>query len=182
MLISENFGHVIIDIEDLEMSKLETIILENAIKKINSEINIFTAFIYFTYYLIIYYLSFLKFFFIKKIKIDKIIFNKDKDSVLIINNIRDIFLFDDAIYIKDNKIPYENIISFGTVDNFCCIELFATIYYINNNIDIRLTKNVTRLFFKNKNASSLCQDIKNNMYYHLKYNKVNTSICHYKIY
>ena len=181
MLISENFGHIVIDIEDLEMGKLDSIILENAIKQINSEISIFKSFIYFYYYLFVYYLSFLKILFVKKIKIDKLIFNKNNESMIVMNNIRDIYLSDNAIYIKNNEVPYENIISFGKIDNFCCIELFATVHYLNNDINIKLNKNVTRLFFKNKDSRSLCDSIKNNMYYHLKYNKIDTSVCHYKI-
>ena len=148
-----------------------------AIKKINNDISVIRNIIYLQYYLLSYTFLILQKFIIgnifntlyqKKIIIgDILIFGGEYLS----NKKSQIILYEKGIIIQDTFIPYENIISFGEVMNFkfCCLELFAEI----KESKIILNENVIKLIIQLDNPTFLCDIIKKNMYYHIKYNKIN---------
>ena len=153
-----------------------------AIKKINNDISVIRNIIYLQYYLLSYTFLILQKFIIgnifntiyqKKIIVDKIFIfnNKDEEKEYLSNEKTQIILYEKGIIIQDTFIPYENIISFGEVMNFkfCCLELFAEI----KESKIILNENVIKLIIQLDNPTFLCDIIKKNMYYHIKYNKIN---------
>jgi hypothetical protein len=79
----------------------------------------------------------------------------------------DITLYDNGIEIKNSFIPYEYIVSFS-----------------NKSITLLVDENLkpadSVLKLKLEEDNTLMKTIKNNMYYHLKYNKVNLDMLTYK--
>jgi hypothetical protein len=81
---------------------------------------------------------------------------------------KDIILYDDGIEIKNSFIPYEYIVSF---DNKSMVLL----------VDKNLNPSDSLLVFNLPDETDgLMKIIKNNMYYHLKYNKVNLDMLTFK--
>ena len=81
---------------------------------------------------------------------------------------KDITLYDNGIEIENSFIPYEYIVSFSDE---------SIILLVDKNM--KPADSILKLKFKNVN-NTLMKTIKNNMYYHLKYNKVNLDMLAYK--
>ena len=81
---------------------------------------------------------------------------------------KDLTLYDNGIEIENSFIPYEYIVSFNDE---------SLIVLADENL--KPADSLLKLKFKNVN-DTLMKTIKNNMYYHLKYNKVNLDMLTYK--
>jgi len=81
---------------------------------------------------------------------------------------KNLTLYDDGIEIKNSFIPYEYIVSFNDES----IILLA-------DKNLKPADSLIKFKLKEENCS-LVKIIKNNMYYHLKYNKVNLEMLTYK--
>ena len=183
-----NIGHIIVDIEEMSV-KIPTIsrmvIMNNAITKINKEENFFRTFINFQYYLFSYYISFLRVIFSKKYVLNKIIFFKKMDKELVkeksytVSTKSNLFLYDRGIYFHEILVPYENILSFGVKDNFCVIEVLATIEVNEDKIILKLNGDIIKIVMELENPTCLRDNIKKNMYYHIKYNEIDENAIHY---
>lgn len=91
-------------------------------------------------------------------------FTKYKQKVL-----DELVLFDDGMMIVDSFVPYEYIVS------VCSTEMILSAKFEDGKI-VPSDSLVQVKFDKKINS----QIIKNNMYYHLKYNTVNTDIFNFK--
>ena len=81
---------------------------------------------------------------------------------------KNLTLYDNGIEIKNSFIPYEYIVSFNDES----IILLA-------DENLKPADSLIKIKLKEENCS-LVKIIKNNMYYHLKYNKVNLEMLTYK--
>ena len=81
---------------------------------------------------------------------------------------KDITLYDNGIEIENSFIPYEYIVSFSDESIMLLVDK-----------NMKPADSILKLKFKNVN-NTLMKTIKNNMYYHLKYNKVNLDMLAYK--
>ena len=81
---------------------------------------------------------------------------------------KDLTLYDNGIEIENSFIPYEYIVSFNDE---------SLVILADKNL--KPADSLLKLKFKNVN-DTLMKTIKNNMYYHLKYNKVNLDMLTYK--
>jgi hypothetical protein len=84
-----------------------------------------------------------------------------------------------GIFINESFISYEYIITFKTSVNELFIQLFGTIEK-NENLTIKPSKNIINVVVKfQKNQNGIVENIKRNMYYHIKYNKINEDAIDY---
>ena len=81
----------------------------------------------------------------------------------------DITLYDNGIEIKNSFIPYEYIVSFSNQ---------SITLLVDENL--KPADSVLKLKLKTVKGGTLVKTIKNNMYYHLKYNAVNLDMLTYK--
>ena len=168
MSLKRKRSYTIIEIKDMISSEQ---ILKKAIDKINKNQNIF-GFIISTcyYYFIDSIVSFFNFFIyyrsftIRNVKLNGKIFNLMK-----------IIIFDNSINILGISVPYENIIQFGRDKKKIYLDFFTK---TKNNFF-----NKSRLSFEaDLDVEYIFKIIKANMFYHIKYHKINTNdIEYYKL-
>jgi hypothetical protein len=175
-----------IQVEDLYMSvqiseNIKSQLINNAIQKINKELSFIRRILSYQYYILSYYISFLRVFFSKRYTIDKMIcFDKFVNKSFLIDKPNVLYLYDKGIYFNKTLIPYENIIFFGTGDYTSSIDILAKITKNGDALDINLEGNtITRLILYLENSKNLCNNIKENMYYHIKYNTVDDSVINF---
>jgi hypothetical protein len=92
-----------------------------------------------------------------------------------------IYFFDDSIYINNFKIPYEYIIYIMQINNNnIYIVLFGNISSDDSSkINLELSEGIVELLFTCDNPLNIIKIIKKNMYYHIKYNKINENSINY---
>jgi len=174
---------VIINIDEMETINLnENQLIKNAItnavKKINKEQSLLRLILYINYYLLKFCLiNLFKIkqisLFLKKFKTDNIILYHNKEIYKIIN---DLILYDNGMILNNLFIPYENIIQFGYTDDTVYLDLFAKINKMEDNFTFSLGHNIVSICIKTKFSSKICKHIKHNLYYHIKYNKIDFDI------
>ena len=169
MSLKRKRSYIIIEIKDPMISSEQ--ILKNAIAKINKNQTIidfiFSACYYYFidrivsfFYFFIYYRSFT----IRNVKINGKIINLMK-----------IFIFDNSINILGISVPYENIIEFGRDKKKIYLNIFTK---TKNDF---FTKSIIS-FETDLNVEYIFKIIKANMFYHIKYHKINTNdIEYYKL-
>ena len=176
---------IIINIEEMETinlneNQLITNAITNAIKKINKEQSLLRLILYINYYLLTFCLINLF-----KIKQISLFLKKFKtDNILLCHNkeiykppcINDLILYDNGMILNDLFIPYENIIQFGYTDDTVYLDLFAKINKMEDNFTFSLGHNIVNISIKTKFSLKICKHIKHNLYYHIKYNKIDIDI------
>lgn len=173
---TNKYAHTIVEIETLEImstkvtSEMKMVIMENAIQRINKDENFITSFLNYQYYLLKCYFSFLIVLFCKKFIIHKIFYFQNEENYLY-NKPSTLYLYDSGIYFNKSTIPYENILTFGISGNLCQLQIFAKIE--NKDLTLSLDKQLLKVVFNMDNPGFFLKCMKNNMYYHIKYNKVN---------
>jgi hypothetical protein len=172
-----NIDYIVeIEKEDMDLI-LKKKIINNTIKKINKEQGFIRGIVNYLYYCFSYYISFLCILCYKKHTIKKMYFLNDKEENRLYNKKHIICIYDKGIYIHKITIPYENIIAITIQKEYCYIDIFATVIQHENGIKIELSDTITKfiLVMENKH-SKILNDIKVNMYYHMKYNKINFQV------
>ena len=177
---------VIINIGEMETinlneNQLITNAVTNAVKKINKEQSLLRLLLYINYYILTTYINCLinlfkiKHFslFLKKFKTDNIILYHNKEFYKP-QCINDLILYDNGMILNDLFIPYENIIQFAYTDDTVYLDLFAKIN--KDNFTFSLGHNVVNIVIKTRFSSKICKHIKHNLYYHIKYNKIDFDI------
>jgi len=166
------------------MSIKADVMIRNAIKRINREETLIRSIINYQYYLINYYLSFLCILFCKRYIVTKIIFyqleNGSKRSY-ISDSKKTLFLYDKGFCINDLLIPYENVLEFGMNNGFLVVDVFAKIVHENQKINMFLDNSIIKLAIEMENPKNFMENMKSNMYYHIKYNKINKEILQYYV-
>jgi len=150
------------------------------IKKIKWDVSITQSIFFMYYYFIIYLLNF----FIKT----KMYFKYYEvntcyiETFMLIKNVV-LKIYDNGVSINNNEvsihIPYEYIISLNTEHNRCLFKIIPSFKnkLVSNNTLLNTHEPLT-IFLKtdNNNFDNLTKDIKKNMFYHLKYNKIDLNV------
>jgi hypothetical protein len=92
-------------------------------------------------------------------------------------------VYDNGVSIHNNDvsihIPYEYIISLNTEHNRCVFKIIPSFKnkLVNNNTLLNTHEPLT-VFLKteNNNFHNLTKDVRKNMFYHLKYNKIDLEV------
>ena len=177
-----SYEHTIIEIENIEImstkvtSEMKMVMMEKAVQRINKQENFITSLLNYQYHLLKYYISFLTVLFSKKFVIHKMFFfqtENNKEINYFFNNISTLYLYDNGIYFNKCHIPYENILRFGMEKDMCVIHILAKIEKHDDVLILSLDKNILKVVLKMDSPGYFFKCMKTNMYYHIKYNKVN---------
>jgi len=94
----------------------------------------------------------------------------------IYDNTKKILITSTGIDLIKFHIPYENILIFGKENNNIVMNIFAKI----NESNLEPSSNICKITINfEKLNDSIMNDIKKNMYYHIKYNKINQNVIDY---
>ena len=122
------------------------------------------------------------------------IIDSTNNKLLISRNYTNEFIINDTciiIYIGINKleIPYENIVQFKISVEYNILELFilGTIIIDDTNYTLDTNSSITKIYlyvnnnsiFHNSNVQNCFNNLKNYLYYHLKFNDYNYNIIDY---
>ena len=100
-----------------------------------------------------------------------IIEDRNKDPIVNISR-ADFYILENGVSMGQRFIPFENIFKYGIKSN--------KIVYLKTLIEKEKKKFVSMdIILKTKNPCLLIKNIKNYMYYHIKYNKINEDILYY---
>ena len=89
----------------------------------------------------------------------------------------ELYIYDNGIGILNTFINYEYILTFKVIKSGCCvIEVLGT---LNENKKFIASSNRFVIIIKHKNFLNIQNLIKQNMFYHIKYNKVNEDVFDY---
>ena len=163
--------------------------LDLAIQKINNE-NILKSYFYNLFkrilaYFTIYYSIYYHYIDVKLIKI------RYNSKNYFYNNIyNNLIILDNGIKINYNFVPYENIIIFMEENDKLVMDIFAKLKPDNrednrkrHNYDkllkLELSSDLCKITISCNNVLNILFDIKRNMYYHIKYNKINKDVIGY---
>ncbi len=150
-------------------------IMDQAIEKIKKETTFLTFILNLNYYFIFSYFSF---FFNKVFIGNSLILSHNKLSYLV-NKTFKMVVSDNGILIDTVFIPYENITTFCYGAGIITLDILASIEN-NEKIKVNLEKDkLTTISINCKNGINLVNSIKKNMYYHIRYNKINTDVMNY---
>jgi hypothetical protein len=137
--------------------------MESTIQKINKESY------FFIFYLFIRWLFSMSYY--KAIPVKSIKYNSE-----IYDNTKKILITSTGIDLIKFHIPYENILIFGKENNNIVMNIFAKI----NESNLEPSSNICKITINfEKLNDSIMGDIKKNMYYHIKYNKINQNVIDY---
>ena len=139
-------------------------IIKNAIIIINKNETNFRNFINYNYYLFTLFLSILKIFYYCSFHIDNFIMKYD--DKIITYKINKLIILDNGINLNGIFLYYENIIQFGYDENKV---------YLNIISKIEEPKKIL-ITFESDYAKNITNTIKINMYYHIKYHKINKEV------
>jgi hypothetical protein len=191
MFLNKRRSFIIVEIESMEIINTKKECIEKAIQIINNDqtklqyalilyYNIFKQFLLyfynFTYIKVCMNDICYKKFYLKKIK-----FNYN-DHVYSFKKSLEFYIYDNCICINNFnnfKIPYEYITSFKSFDNIICIQILGTIDNIDNNIKIKLSNGIINIYCICDNSYKIFKHLKKNMYYHIKYNKIEDEVITY---
>jgi hypothetical protein len=168
--------YIIINISS-EMSSDEIKeIVQNAIQKIKKETTIFQFLFNLNYYFIFSYFSF---FFNKLFIVNSLIVTHNNVSYLIKKPLN-LFVTDHGIKLHTFFIPYENITTFSSNAGIVELNILGSIADAEECLKVVLENDKQTTFSLNcKNGNYLVSLIKKNMYYHIRYNKINTDVINY---
>jgi hypothetical protein len=97
---------------------------------------------------------------------------------------KDMFLKinDDKMFINVSQVPYEYIITFVCNEEYIFMELFAKTKVIDKKLKLLPSDKKIQLilrFASKELATKICQLMRQNMYYHIKYNKIDENVIDY---
>ena len=161
--------------------------MDHALGIINKELSLLTYLRYLNYYLITCYASFIRYFYTKKFDIYSVVV-KDAHFKRMLspeqNFPNELLILDNGITFYGFFVPYENILQYACFSNKCYIEMYVQVELKNKEITLTLDKKRTMMTFRlhnSKLASQLSKSMKMNMYYHIKFNKINIKVLEYYI-
>ena len=177
MFFAKRRSYISIEIESMELIRNKKVSLERALIIINNE-QTFIQHLFIVYYNIIkklltfIYITniYCKTFYVNKFRI------KNKEHWYISDKSVNLHIFDDCIYINNFKIPYEYIIFFRNLNNTVYIKIFGNIVNENNKLNLELSEGFIEILCEYSNSKMLIDCIKKNMYYHIKYNKIDQNV------
>jgi len=155
----------------IEMTMSVSEIINCAKSIINKEQGIIKKILQMCYRLIS--LNFISLLFTKKVKINSIIIieNKIKNPVVKLSNAH-FYIHEKGVFIGQMFIGYENIISFGV--------LSKKVMFLNALIENQKMKyNFLEIILETQNPEMVNKHIKNYMYYHIKFNRINEKVIYY---
>ena len=149
----------------MDLIDFKTKSIETAIQIIDKERSFFNDLCIFYYNLLKYLISYnhSRTFRIKRLIIDKYTFYKELP----------LKIDDQKICINLSEIPYEYIMVFTQIGKCMYMELLGTIVCVDKKIKIIPSTNkinVLFLFESKEITLKICESIKKNMFYHIKYN------------
>jgi hypothetical protein len=159
--------------------------VKNAIIIINKQETLMRYIANINYYIINFFFSFLKFvIYYKTFEIKRIIvnFNDEKTKILKELDDKQITVLDNGLKLYNFFIPYEVIVKFGNFENNVYIQFLGKVEFDNERLSFSINKSKVELCFTlyDENKSNyLVRLIKINMFYHIKYNKVDTNLAQY---
>ena len=133
--------------------------MELTIQRINKESFLFIFYLYIRWVLS-YFLSYSKAVPVKSIKYNNVVY--DCKTILITSTGIDLNIF---------HVPYENIFIFKRENNNIILSIFAKI-----TDTLELSSTISEITIECENTKFILSDIKRNMYYHIKYNKINQNV------
>ena len=163
-----NKDYIVIYIKEMSTEEIKQA-MDLAIEKIKKDTTIFTFIINFNYYLLFSYFSY---FFKSTFYVNSMMFIH-KDLSYLVQKPLCITVHDNGIQILTNFIPYENISIFGYTAGIVDLDILGS---IDSKLKLELNNNKTRISINCLNGTKLINLIKKNMYYHIRYNKINTEV------
>ncbi len=160
--------------------------MENALKIINSE-QTKAEFILIVYYNVIkmlinyiYLLTFIRinYIYYKKFNINEIKF-LHSENIYHYKKPLNLYMYDNGIIIKDFYISYEHILYFGAFGNYVKMKIFANIIVLDGILQLKLANGIVDILFLCDSSDRLCNFLKKNMHYHIKFNKLNDDVINY---
>ena len=180
--INRRPSFITVQIEDMENLELRKKRLDLALVKIDKEsvLNDIIILYYNLLKLICGYI-YISTIYIKTFKILQInvyandtIYRFYKDMFLKIN--------DDKMFINVSEVPYEYIITFVCNEEYIFMELFARTKVIDKKLKLLPSDKKIQLilrFASKELATKISQLMRQNMYYHIKYNKIDENVIDY---
>ena len=180
--INRRPSFITVQIEDMENLELRKKRLDSALVKIDKEsvLNDMIILYYNLLKLICGYI-YISTIYIKTFKILQLnvyandtIYRFYKDMFLKIN--------DDKMFINVSEVPYEYIITFVCNEEYIFMELFAKTKVIDKKLKLLPSDKKIQLilrFASKELATKICQLMRQNMYYHIKYNKIDENVIDY---
>jgi hypothetical protein len=180
--INRHPSFITVQIEDMENLDLRKKRLDSALVKIDKEsvLNDMIILYYNLLKLICGYI-YISTIYIKTFKILQLnvyandtIYRFYKDMFLKIN--------DDKMFINVSQVPYEYIITFVCNEEYIFMELFAKTKVIDKKLKLLPSDKKIQLilrFASKELATKICQLMRQNMYYHIKYNKIDENVIDY---
>jgi hypothetical protein len=86
-----------------------------------------------------------------------------------------IYLTDSGICIKESVIPYESVLFYNTIKNLVFLDIYSKL----NEKKIVLSDDIIRIAIKFDKPEKFTEMLRNYMYYHIKYNKLNSQVLSY---
>jgi len=193
MFLTKRRSFVIIEIESMELVNIKKERIEKAIQIINNNqtkveyalilyYNIFKQFLHY-FYNFTYIKICINDICYKKFELKTIDFIHNK-HIFSFKKSLNLFVYDNCISIDDFNnfnIPYEYITTFRAFNDIIRIQILGTIDNVDNNVKIKLSGGIINVYCRCNNANDLSNQIKKNMYYHIKYNKINDEVVSYYI-
>jgi hypothetical protein len=176
-MYNKDYVVIYISEESRKMSSEEIkVFMNTTIQKIKKETSIFTYLINLNYYFIFSYFSF---FFKSLFIVNSLIFSNEKVSYLVKKPLN-LFVTDKGIKIHNFFIPYEHITIFGYGAGIVDLEILGSIIENSETLKVVLENDKkTKISMNCLNGPKLLNLIKKNMYYHIRYNKINTDVITY---
>lgn len=167
---------IIIQIESIEIMNYRKSRVEYAINRINQDYTFLDKIKIFYYNLFKWILNklWINYIYTKTFKIKELNINDLKINKCLLFKITE-----KGIYINESFISYEYIITFKTKVNELFIQLFGSVETIDDNLIIKPSKSIVNVVVKFQKKQNVVENIKKNMYYHIKYNKINEDAIDY---
>ena len=157
--------------------------INNAIIFINKQETMLRYISNMNYYFMSLFLSFLNMvIYFKSYEISNVVIKQDDESRLLNKTqltSNKLLIFDNGIKLYNFFIPYESILQFGNIDDRVYFTIFGKIEFGEKILKITLDKSKVHITFKAKNNKCsvfIRNAVKWNMYYHIKYNKMNKQL------
>jgi hypothetical protein len=163
----------ILDLESQVLMVDEQSVVDNAMRKINNQLTVLRLISYYIYNLLTFYISWLKWISVKRFNCHEIVLMDQENDIYLGKN--NIYLTDSGICIRENTIPYESVLFFNRVKNIVFLDLYSKL----DEKKIVLSEDIIHVAIKFDKPADFTKKLKNYMYYHIKYNKLNSQILSY---
>ncbi len=167
---------IVIEMESVDYKQA----INNAIQKINKEQTFWQVMVNLNYFFVTIYLNFLFNFQIYRKTFKIITFSMIQDgSEYTISEPTNLVFYDSHFTIDGYSIIYEHIIRFEAFkgSQFVKMTMFGLIQKENDRIIIDFTSNsVITVLLKVNNPDYFCNVMRSNMFYHIKYNKLDVQV------